>query len=100
MIGSRSLTTSSELRKLIACVENFCNIKFAEAANAFLRKAQRHDGAFSVDIKHSSRAAMFFVMTGIGFFRRAGMVYEMVISRQLTVEIINEALLLLLETKG
>ena len=86
-------------RKLISRVEAECTVSFAEAANAFLRKAHRHDGAFFLDIKNSSWSEMFMMMASMGFFRRVDRYYQMVIPRQPAIDIMSEALILLLETR-
>lgn len=95
----RASSRNREFRKLISCLEVEFTIDFAGGANTFLRKAHRKYGVFSVDIKNSSWAEMFFLMTGMGFFRRFGIYYEMVTPSQLTVDMMMEAFILLLDTK-
>ena len=75
------------------------SVEFTPAAMAFVQKWFRTLGAFTISLLDSQWSDMLAIMTGVGFFTRTGIRYQMTVPKDLKIEAITSALMRLAHTE-
>jgi hypothetical protein len=88
----RQVQQSPNLRKQISSLELVCSVHFASAATMSVERLMKNLTCFSLPIS-GEWGEIFSIMAQVGFFRRTGDRYQMVIPERMSGSIIEAAVL-------